>query len=78
MYSDFVFTSLSVMYDKEAEIASTMAENGLLTNNITEIDESPWAGVLLGEDCDWDFAANMNSFATECYLLQVSSLFKSW
>ena len=41
MYSDFIFTAPSVMYDKEAEIASTMAKNGLLTNDITEIDESP-------------------------------------
>ena len=30
-----------------------------------------------GEDCDWDLAANVNSFATECHLLQVSSLFKT-
>ena len=38
MYSDIIFTSPSVMYDKEAKVASTMAENGLLTNNITEIN----------------------------------------
>ena len=60
MYSNFIFTGPSVMYNKEAEMASAMAENGLLTNNITEIDEAPWAGALLGEDCDWDFAANAN------------------
>ena len=77
MYSDFVFTSPSVVYDKEDEIASTMAENGLLMNNITEIDEVLWARALLGEDRDWDLAANVNSFATECHLLQISSLFKS-
>ena len=77
MYSDFVFTSPPVMYNKEAEIASTMAENGLLTNNITEINKTPWAGALLDEDRDWDLAANVNSFATECHLLQVSSLLKS-
>ena len=34
MYLYFVFTSPSVMYDKEAEITSVMAENDLLTNNI--------------------------------------------
>ena len=50
MYSDFVFIITSVMYNKKAEIASTMAENDLLTNNITEINEAPWAGVLLVED----------------------------
>ena len=77
MYSDVVFTRPSIMYAKEAEVASTMAENGLLTNNITEIDEAPWAGALLGEDRDWDLVANVNSFATECHLLQLSSLFKS-
>ena len=38
MYSDVIFTSPSIMYDKEPEIASAMAENGLLTNNITEIN----------------------------------------
>ena len=77
MYLDFECIRPSVMYDKEAEIASTMAENSLLMNNITEIDEAPCAAVLLGEDRDWDLAANVNSFATECHLLQISSLFKS-
>ena len=33
-------TGPSVMYDKEAEVASAMAENGLLTNAIMEIDEA--------------------------------------
>ena len=65
------------MYNKEAEVASAMAENGLLTNNITEIDEAPWADLLVDEDRDQDLAANVNSLATECHLLQVSSLFKS-
>ena len=77
MYADVIFTGPSIMYNKEAEVASAMVENGLLTNNITEIDEAPCAGAILGEDCDWDFAANVNLFATECNLLQVSSLFKS-
>ena len=54
-----------------------MIENGLLTNNITAINGAPWAGALVGEDRDWDLAANVNSFATECHLLQVSSLFRS-
>ena len=54
-----------------------MTENGLLTNNRTEIDKTPWAGALLVEDCDWELAANVNSFATECHLLQVSSFFKT-
>ena len=72
IYSDFLFTSPSIMYDKEAEIASTIAENGLLTNIITEINETPWARELLGRDRDWDLAANVNSFATECHLLYVS------
>ena len=40
IYSYFVFTSPSVMYDKEAEIFSIMEENSLLMNNITEIDET--------------------------------------
>ena len=40
------------MYDKEAEIASVIGEHGLLTNNITKIDEAPWAGVLLDKDRD--------------------------
>ena len=77
MYLDVIFTGPSVMYNKEAEVASAMAENGLLTNTITEIDEAPWTGALVGEDRDWDLSANVNSFATECHLLQVSSLFKS-
>ena len=41
IYLDIIFISPSVMYDKEAEIASTMTENSLLTNNITSIDETP-------------------------------------
>ena len=57
------------MYDKEAKVTSAMTENGLLANYITETDEAPWAGALVGEDCDWDLAANFNSFAMECYLL---------
>lgn len=49
MYLDIIFTSLSIIYDKEAECASAMTENGLFTNNITEIDEALCAGALLGE-----------------------------
>ena len=49
MCSHFIFTGPSAMYDREAEIASTMAENGVLMNNITEISKAPWAGALLGE-----------------------------
>ena len=41
IYSDFVFTSPSIMYDKEAEIASAMTGNGLLMKNRTAIDKSP-------------------------------------
>ena len=37
MYLDVIFTSPSTMYDKEAKFASTMIENGLLTNNITKL-----------------------------------------
>ena len=40
IYSNFIFTSPSVMYYKEAEIASTMVEYDLLINNITEINEA--------------------------------------
>ena len=65
------------MYDKEAKVTSAMTENGLLTNNITKINKTLWAGALVGKDCNWDLAANVNSFATECHLLQVSSLLKS-
>lgn len=36
MYSDDIFTSPSIMYKKEAEYDSAMAENGLLTNNINK------------------------------------------
>ena len=43
MYLNFGFTSPTLMYDKEAEIASTMAENYFLMNNIKEIDEAHWA-----------------------------------
>ena len=57
------------MYNKEAKVASAMAENDLLTNNITEIDEAPWDGALVSEDRDWDLAANINSCAKECHLL---------
>ena len=40
------------MYNKETTVASAMVENGLLINTITEIDETPQAGALVGEDCD--------------------------
>lgn len=64
------------MYDKEAECVSAMAENGLLTNNTTEIHEASWVGALLGEDYDWDLATNVNAFAMQYHLLHVDSLFK--
>ena len=74
MYLDFVSTGPSVMYDKQAECASAMAENSLFINNITKLDEAPWARALLGEDCDRDLSANVNAFATQCPLLHVDSL----
>ena len=77
MYLDVIFISPSIIYNKEAQYACAMAANGLLTNNITEIDKTPWAGALLGEDRDWDLVANVNAFATECHLLHVDSLFKT-
>ena len=41
MYSAVIFIDPSVMYNKEAKVASAMVENGLLINTITEIDETP-------------------------------------
>ena len=35
IYLDVICTGPSVMYNKEAKVASAMAENGLLTNTIT-------------------------------------------
>ena len=77
MYSDVIFTSLSVMYDKEAKCASLMTTNGLLTNQFSELNDAPWAGVLQGEDQDKDSAANVALFAVQCYILHVDSLFRT-
>ena len=40
MYLDAIFTSPSVMYNKEARCASMMT-NGLLTNQFDELNDAP-------------------------------------
>ena len=47
IYLNIIFNSPSVMYDKEAECASVMTTNGLLTNQFFELDHTSWAGVFV-------------------------------
>ena len=78
MYSHVIFTSPSVMYNKAAECARTMTTNGLLTNQFPELNDAPWAVVLLGEYCNEDLAANVALFAIQCHILHVDSLFRTF
>ena len=60
MYTDPVFTSQSIMYDKEAECASMMTD-GVLTNRFEELyKDTSCNGVFNGEERDEDFASNFH------------------